>query len=248
MPDVVSRLALAGLAQLRFLAPELQDQLAQLERAHTMWAERKNPVLADLLFISAVGVAEELKRLRGTGPGAKTEKKPNAKTQPGAHLADAAEKQTPKGYIDDVLAAAERSVASWPEWMRRPENRVRPPAGNSPLTDAQYTDRVISGLSRDFVRTVGLSPGRYTPEALFEVLLVQEREGRDALSQLIDSGRIVVKRGWRLWPGEAATSPWNGLCAAGRHGLDYEGQACDLCAKPPRARPAPRGSKKRRSR
>lgn len=32
---------------------------------------------------------------------------------------------------------------------------------------------------------------------------------------------------------------WNGLCPAGTHGLDYEGQACDICARaklaPPRA-------------
>jgi hypothetical protein len=24
---------------------------------------------------------------------------------------------------------------------------------------------------------------------------------------------------------------WNGLCPAGKHGLDHEGQACDLCPK-----------------
>lgn len=29
--------------------------------------------------------------------------------------------------------------------------------------------------------------------------------------------------------------PWNGLCPKGRHGLDYQGQPCDLCAKPRRA-------------
>jgi hypothetical protein len=23
---------------------------------------------------------------------------------------------------------------------------------------------------------------------------------------------------------------WNGLCPAGKHGLDHEGQPCDLCA------------------
>lgn len=26
------------------------------------------------------------------------------------------------------------------------------------------------------------------------------------------------------------TGPWNGMCPAGRHGLDYQGQACDVCA------------------
>lgn len=28
---------------------------------------------------------------------------------------------------------------------------------------------------------------------------------------------------------------WNGLCPAGKHGLDYEGQPCDLCLKPTKA-------------
>lgn len=28
-----------------------------------------------------------------------------------------------------------------------------------------------------------------------------------------------------------ASKKWNGLCPDGRHGLDFEGQACDLCAK-----------------
>ncbi len=26
--------------------------------------------------------------------------------------------------------------------------------------------------------------------------------------------------------------PWNGLCPAGKHSLDFRGQPCDLCAKP----------------
>ncbi len=24
--------------------------------------------------------------------------------------------------------------------------------------------------------------------------------------------------------------PWNGMCPTGKHGLDFEGQACDVCA------------------
>lgn len=36
---------------------------------------------------------------------------------------------------------------------------------------------------------------------------------------------------------------WNGLCAAGKHGLDHEGQFCDLCAA--EEKPAAKKAKKR---
>ena len=29
--------------------------------------------------------------------------------------------------------------------------------------------------------------------------------------------------------GRIARPSWNGMCPAGKHGLDYEGQRCDLC-------------------
>jgi hypothetical protein len=29
---------------------------------------------------------------------------------------------------------------------------------------------------------------------------------------------------------QIAESTWSGRCVTGKHGLDYEGQACDLCA------------------
>lgn len=34
-----------------------------------------------------------------------------------------------------VLDAASKEVKTWPEWMQRPENRQRRPAGNSPLIE-----------------------------------------------------------------------------------------------------------------
>ncbi len=30
---------------------------------------------------------------------------------------------------------------------------------------------------------------------------------------------------------------WNGLCLTGKHGLDYAGQECDLCATPSKGTP-----------
>lgn len=33
--------------------------------------------------------------------------------------------------------------------------------------------------------------------------------------------------GWSL---RRTLHRWNGLCPAGKHGLDFEGQTCDLCA------------------
>jgi len=29
---------------------------------------------------------------------------------------------------------------------------------------------------------------------------------------------------------KSSSKPWSGMCPTGKHGLDYEGQKCDLCA------------------
>lgn len=31
--------------------------------------------------------------------------------------------------------------------------------------------------------------------------------------------------------GHGVTRKWNGLCPASKHGLDFKGQACDLCSR-----------------
>jgi hypothetical protein len=38
---------------------------------------------------------------------------------------------------------------------------------------------------------------------------------------------------------------WNGLCPAGKHGLDHEGQACDLCAAEAKGAAPKKAAKKR---
>lgn len=41
-------------------------------------------------------------------------------------------------------------------------------------------------------------PGRLTPEDLFHCAKLKESDGRDALSALVSSGRVVVGREWKL--------------------------------------------------
>ncbi len=43
-----------------------------------------------------------------------------------------------------------------------------------------------------------LREGNLTPEELFLGANVEEHEGRDVLSRLIDGGRVIVGKGWKL--------------------------------------------------
>jgi hypothetical protein len=51
---------------------------------------------------------------------------------------------------------------------------------------------------------------------------------RDARAKLGVIGRPVSDPPHAILP--APREWWNGLCPAGKHGLDFEGQRCDLCA------------------
>lgn len=42
---------------------------------------------------------------------------------------------------------------------------------------------------------------------------------REAAQRTLGIVKMLIRAVW-----------WSGLCPAGKHGLDYEGQACDLCA------------------
>ncbi len=64
----------------------------------------------------------------------------------------------------------------------------------------------------------------------------------------ICTGRVVVTAagerelqktgGRKLFERRLSRAPhWNGLCPAGKHGLDFEGQRCDLCASTTEAQP-----------
>jgi hypothetical protein len=55
-------------------------------------------------------------------------------------------------------------------------------------------------------------PGRFTPEDLFARAKLKEPDGRDALSALISSGRVVVGKEWKL---RRADTP---MCAASIEG------------------------------
>jgi len=44
---------------------------------------------------------------------------------------------------------------------------------------------------------------------------------REAAQRALDEIKRIARAVW---------ATWNGLCPAGKHGLDFEGQACDLCA------------------
>lgn len=72
--------------------------------------------------------------------------------------------------------------------------------------------------------------------------MANECEARAAAQTCIDCGRDVnllavealpLAKRHRLRDGLwscAGAVPWDGLCSAGKHGLDFDGQPCDLCA------------------
>lgn len=58
-----------------------------------------------------------------------------------------------------------------------------------------------------------------------EIARRNQRE-KDALDAL------MAAVGFNPWRPDPRNPSWSGLCPSGRHGLDFEGQACDLCEKP----------------
>jgi hypothetical protein len=53
-------------------------------------------------------------------------------------------------------------------------------------------------IEAKFLTILQKNPNALTPEDLFHRAEVQERDARDVLSALIDGGRVVVGKGWKL--------------------------------------------------
>jgi hypothetical protein len=70
--------------------------------------------------------------------------------------------------------------------------------------------------------------------------LTSELDRRVPVPEELRAGIHAAARGQEL-------PTWNGRCPAGKHGLDHEGQPCDLCAAEAKneAKPTAKKAKKR---